>query len=211
MVILIISFGLVPSKALSSGDSIVIGRISGTYQPLPGYFYHNPDFLGSGGIDAVEFPGFRLLRAEDDKRFLIRPNHKGYFYQDLPGGTYTLTRKRNDRPDYKLSRTIEIIRFEVKTGTLVNLGTLNIVLEGKPDESLFHLGNTTRGRYIYNYSYERDSSANAYSRPLNWFRGKKRDVAASLGERVVQVDAAPTREKDGSRVTLRENRRFHDN
>ena len=202
--------GWVSGLAQASGESYVIGRITGTFQHLPGYFYQNQDFLSSGEIDEVEFPGFRLLRVEDGKKFLIRPNHKGYFYQELPGGEYTLTRKRNDKPDYRQPKTIDIMHFEVKGGYLVNLGTIHIVLEGEPVESLFHLRDTARGKYIFSYRYERDHAENTYSQPLSWFHGRKKDIAAALGGRVIQVEATPTSEKDGSKVVLRENGRFHD-
>lgn len=203
--------GWVSGLAQAADESYVVGRITGTYQHLPGYFYQNPDFLSSGEIDEVEFPGFRLLRVEDGKRFLIRPNHKGYFYQDLPGGKYTLTRKRNDRPGYREPKTIDIMSFEVGSGTLVNLGTMNIILDGEPRESLWWLQNRSKGTYTYRYSYEREPGDRAYDAPLNWFTAKKPGDAAGFGDRVFQEDAAPTDEGDGSKVIIRGNIRHRDN
>ena len=196
--------GWVSGLAQAADESYVVGRLTGTYQNLPGYFSHNPDFLSSGGIDEVEFPGFRLLRVEDGKKFLIRPNHMGYFYQDLPGGKYTLTRKRNDRPGYREPKTIDIMSFEVGSGTLVNLGTMNIILDGEPHESLWSSQNYSRGTYTYRYRYEREPGESAYSGPLNWFTEKKSKIAASFGDRVVREDSPLTDAGDGSKVVLKE-------
>ena len=204
IVVVFLSMGWVPGMAQAADKSYVIGRITGTYQNLPGYFSHNPDYLFLGQTDEVEFPGFRLLRVEDGKKFLIRPSHMGYFYQDLPGGRYTLTRKRNDRPDYRERKMIDIMSFEVGSGALVNLGTMNIILDGEPHESLWWGQHYTRGTYTYGYRYERDPGESGYSGPLKWFTEKKSKIAASFGDRVVRVSTAPTDEKDGSQVVLKE-------
>ncbi len=203
MVVVFLSMGWVPGMAQAADESYVIGRITGTYQNLPGYFSHNPDYLFSGETDEVEFPGFRLLRVEDGKKFLIRPNHMGYFYQDLPGGKYTLTRKRNDRPGYREPKTIDIMSFEVGSGTLVNLGTMNIILDGEPHESLRSGQNYSRGTYTYRYRYERDPGESAYSGPLKWFTEKKSKIAASFGDRIVREDSPLTDAGDGSKVVLK--------
>jgi hypothetical protein len=203
-IVVFLSMGWVSGLAQASGESYVIGRITGTYQHLPGYFYQNPDFITSGRVDEVEFPGFRLLRVEDGKRFLTRPNHEGYFYQELPGGEYTLTRKRNDRPHYKEPKTIDILSFTVDPGTLVNLGTVNIILDSKPRESLSSFQYMTTGSYTYRYSYQREPDEGAYSAPWNWFAKKKSEVAADFGEQIVRVSTAPTDEKDGSQLVLKE-------
>jgi hypothetical protein len=162
------------------------------------------------GIDQVEFYGFRLLRREDGKKLLIRPNHEGYFHQDLPGGEYTLTRKRNDRPGYKEPKTIDIMSFEVEPRTLVNLGTLNIVLDGDPHEFLLSYTKATRGRYTYRYHYEREPGDIAFDGPLNWFREKKPGIAAGFRNRIVREDTAVTAEGDGSKVVLEEVERWPD-
>ncbi len=191
----------VPGLAWSNEKSYVIGRIKGTYQELPGYFNKNL-YLLTEGIYDVEFTGFRLLRVEDGKSFRIRPNHEGYFHQRLPGGEYTLTRKRNDRPHYKEPKTITIMSFDVKPGTLVILGTINILLDGKPHESLWWSKNRSKGTYTYRYHYEREPGDSAYNAPLNWFTGKKSGTAAGFGDRVVREDAMLTGEGDGSKVML---------
>ncbi len=203
MIIVFLALGWAPGLARSTGESYVIGRISGTFQEFPGYFYNNPDVL-SRGIDEVEFVGFRLVRSEDGKKHLIRPNHQGYFYQGLLSGEYSLTRKRTDRPGYKEPKTIDILRFEVEPGTLVNLGTINIVLDGDPLESLFTIVDKARGKYTYRYSYERETGHQAFDNTLTWFRKKRSKKAAELGDRISLVDASPTLEKDGSRVVLEE-------
>jgi len=209
MIIMFLTMGLAPAQAQSNDESYVIGRLTGVQRELPGYFKNNSR-LQARGIDRVEVPGFRLLREVDGKKFLIRPNHEGFFYQALPGGKYTFARKRNDRPDYRQSKNIKIMNFEVEPGALVNLGTINIVLKGEPDESLFHLGDTAKGKYIYRYHYERDHAENAYNNPLNWFTGKKQAVSASLREKIVRENAEITGEQDSSRVVLREVRPFGD-
>jgi hypothetical protein len=200
---------LSPGLSHAAGESHVIGRLTGTQRELPGYFRNNMR-LHELGIDHVEFYGFRLLRMEDGKKFLLRPNHDGYFHQDLPGGEYTLTRKRNDRPGYKEPKTIDIMSFEVEPGTLVNLGTLNIVLSGEPSESLFALANGTRGKYIYSYHYEREPGDSAFGGPLNWFLRKKPGIGAGFGERIVRENSAVTDEGDGSKVVLKEIERWPD-
>ena len=201
MIIMFIVLISVPGLTRSAGESYVIGRITGTFQHLPGYFYKNLYMLRQGIYD-VEFTGFRLLRVEDGKSFRIRPNHEGYFHQRLPGGEYILTRKRNDRPHYKEPKTIDIMRFTVEPGTLVNLGTSNLILDGKPHESLRGFHNDTTGIYTYRYRYERDSGEKAYDAPLNWFTEKKSKIATSFGDRVVREETALTGEWDGSKVVL---------
>ena len=191
-----------PGFALASRDSHVIGRITGTYQPLPGYFHNNPYMLARG-IDKVEFTGFRLTNADSRKVFLIRPNNDGFFHQALPGGDYILTRKRTDRPGYREPKTIDILNFTVDEGTIVNIGTIGIVLDGEPDESLRSMQHSARGTYSYRYRYERITGDSAFDRPMNWFRNKKPDTAAGFGDSVRMEDGAPTDITDGSRVLLR--------
>ena len=202
MIILFIVLISVPGLAWSNEKSYVIGRIKGTFQELPGYFYKNPHMFREG-IFEVEFTGFRLLRVEDGKGFRIRPNHEGYFHQRLSGGEYTLTRKRNDRPHYKEPKTIDIMSFTVKPGTLVNLGTSNLIVDGKPHESLGGY-KKTKGKYTYRYYYERDSGGSAFDNPYKWFTEKKPDTAAGFGDRVVREKGALTGEGDGSKVVLEE-------
>jgi len=194
---------LAPARATADSGSYVIGRITGTYQELPGYFQGN-EHLYSQGIDKVEFTGFHLRRVTDGKSFYIRPNLDGYFYQALPGGRYALMRKRNDRPDYREPKSIDLVELEVGQGTLVNLGTIRLILDQKPRESLRLYGDSAKGTYTYRYHYERESGDKAYSMPLDWFTGRKPDVRTGFGDRIVQDDTQLTREHDGTRVTFRE-------
>jgi hypothetical protein len=191
-----------PGEAFSSSDSYVIGRIIGTYQPMPGYFYKHPYALATG-FGEVEFTGFRLVRKEDGKKFTIRPNNNGFYYQKLPGGEYTLTRKRTDRPNYKTQKTIDVLSFGVKTDTLVNLGTIKLIVNDKPHESLSFSNSGAKGKYSYTYKYERKPGADTFNMPLDWFRQKKSKIAARFENRVELENGAPTGEWDGSRVVLR--------
>jgi len=209
VVIMSFALSLAPGLAMSADESYVIGRITGTHQELPGYFHKNPHLISSG-TDEVEFTGFRLLREENGKKYSIRPNHDGYFYQDLPEGDYTLIRKRNDRPKNKEPKTIDIMSFTVKPGTMVNLGTLNLILNGEPHEFLGGLRNSTKGTYTYSYRYERDPGGSVFENPFNWFTKKKPDVAAAFGNSVVREGKTVTSEGDGSKVVLEENIRWPD-
>jgi hypothetical protein len=202
LLMIFLTLVLVPSQALSTGDSIVIGRITGTFQELPSYFFQNP-YIVPAGMDDVEFTGFRLVRVDNGKKFLIRPNHKGFFYQRLLGGKYTLVRKRTDRPGYKEPKSIDIMSFEVRSAALVNLGTVKIVIEGKPKESLRSMPNSAKGTYTYRYSYVREHGERAYNAVNSWFINKKPSTAAVYDDSVVIVDAAPTSDTDGSKKVLR--------
>jgi hypothetical protein len=155
------------------------------------------------GIDDVEFRGFRLLRVEDNKRFQIRPNSKGYFYRDLPSGEYTLTRSRSDRPDHKEPKSIDILKFTVKPESLVNLGTIKIVVNGKPYEWLKLSKSAADGRYTYKYHYERIPGKQAADDPFNWFEDAKPKIVAEFNNSIYIVDTEPTQDKDGSEIRLR--------
>jgi hypothetical protein len=212
MVILIVSVvaGLFPGAALSSDEgSYVFGRITGTQQPLPGYFRNNMR-LAARGIYSIEFYGFRLIRKTDGETFVIRPNREGFFYQELPGGTYTLTRKRTDRPDYRQPKALDILTFNVEPGTLVNLGTIDLVLEGEPEAKVRHYQKVVKGTFIYRYRYERSVGEHDYLVPLSWFSGKQPDAAGSYGDKRVRINTVPANVLDGSRVRLRESYRIDD-
>jgi hypothetical protein len=156
-----------------------------------------------GDRGSVEFRGFRLVRA-DGKAFTIRPLRDGYFKQTVPPGTYTLMRKRRDRPYYKEESVTRIFTFKVPEGSLVNLGTLHIVLQGKPEQSLYRASKPAKGRYTYYYRYERPEGDEALSAPLEWFSVKDPANAAAYSGRLVTVNAEPTDFVDSSRFTLRE-------
>ena len=189
--------------AYAGGDSHVIGWIAGTHRELPGYFSWHRDEMNSKGVEDVEFTGFKLVNIKDGKAYSIWPNLDGYFYRRLPSGPYTLTRRRNDRPDYREEKTIDLLRFEVRPETIVNLGTISIILDGEPQESLTAIGDNARGRYTYRYGYEREPGDEAFDHPLTWFTDKKPGIAAGLEGKVLRVEAKPSTEKDGSEVVLR--------
>ena len=203
LIVLFLSLGVAPGPAQSSDDSYVIGRITGTFQELPGYFHRNINMM-TRSIDAVEFTGFRLIRVQDGKKFLIRPDYDGFFYQKLPGGSYTLVRKRTDRPSYKEPKTIDIMSLQVESGTLVNLGTVQIILDGEPHESLRSSRSSVEGTYIYRYRYEKDPGDSGYDLPGTWFGKKKSRIVADFGDRIVLEGSAITSEEDGSKVFLRD-------
>jgi len=203
VIFLAVGLGLATVEAGPDSDSYVIGRITGTHQELPGHF-HNSTLLSGQGIDEVEFNGFHLLREENGKSYLIRPNLEGYFYQDLPGGRYTLMRKRTDRPDHREPKTIDLVNLEVPSGTLINLGTIQLILDGPPRESLRLWQNGARGEYTYTYRYEREAGDSAYAKPLSWFTDKKPAVISNFRDEVLRETTQPTSVKDGSKVTLRE-------
>ncbi|MCJ7500836.1 hypothetical protein MUP29_11335 [bacterium] len=199
-VMLVLCILFIPVHAAFAGDSYVLGSILGTRNEIPGDFAFN-EALAAKGIEFVEFYGFKLVRAKDGKKFTVRPNRNGYFLQELTPGSYTLIRERKDRPDRSSDKTIELLQLKVDQGFLVNLGTLEIILDGKPDEQLSGV-RTYKGVYTYKYTYARVGGDEAYESPLEWLRETKPDLVAGFGGNVTQVDQAPTREPDGSKITL---------
>jgi len=198
---LIAGVGLIPSQARSEGGSYVIGRIQGTHQPLPTWF-RGSESLSRQGIEEVELMGFNLLRKTDGKKFFIRPNQEGYFRQALPGGDYTLIRERRDKPNYKEENRIDILEFNVPPGSLVNIGTIDLVFQGKPEESLWDTSWGTQGTYIYHYGYGRKTGAESYTGPLDWFKSRKPKIARELASTARKVQTLPATTKDSSKVVL---------
>jgi hypothetical protein len=191
-----------PAHAGVSLDSVVIGRLNGTLHEPPRSFLGNSPTVG-GARGSVEIKGFRLVR-DDGKTFTIRPLGSGYYRQALPPGEYTLVRKRTDRPLHKEDKVIRILTFTVTESSLINLGTLDIVLQGKPEELFFRASRNPKGKYIYRYRYERADGEEAMAAPLEWFMEKKKSTAANYAGRVVTIDTIPTDLADSSRFTLRE-------
>ncbi len=203
VLLLMTGTGLAPAPGRASDGSHVIGRIAGTRQPLPVYF-HGTDSMERQGIEEVEFTGFRLVRKEDGKKYAIYPNREGFFHKALMQGHYSLIRDRRDRPAYREEGTIVILEFDAPSGTVVNLGTLDLVLSGKPSEFLGTYGRTTRGKYIYRYGYERRGGPLAYQEPLEWFGKRKPGIVEKTGSRVLEVEDAPAPAQDSSEVVLEE-------
>ena len=202
-VILIISCTTVPVHTRTEGHSILVGSLRGTLHEPPRSFLGNSPLVG-GDRGSLEFRGFRLIRRDEGKAFLIRPLRDSFFQQILPAGVYDLVRERRDRPFYKEDKFIRILTFTVPSGSLINMGTLKIVLEGPPEEALFRASSAPRGKYLFRYRYERIEGAGAMEAPLQWFNGKNPDAAADYSGKVVEVTGSPTDMIDSSKFTLRE-------
>ena len=202
-VVLILSCTTAPVPTQLSDRSVVIGSLKGTLHKPPHSFLGNSPQVG-GDRGSVEFQGFKLVERDNGKTFSIRPLGDSFFRQTLPPGEYNLVRKRRDRPSYKEDKSLRILTFTVPENSLVNLGTLEIVLEGPPDESLFPSYRGRKGRYIYHYRYERMRGADAMKAPLEWFSGKNPDAVTGYTGGVVEVADTPTDTIDSSRFLLRE-------
>ena len=202
-VVLILSCTTVPIHTRSGNSSFLVGSLKGTLHEPPHSFLGNSPQVG-GNRGSVEFHGFRLIRRDDGKTFLIRPLGDSFFQQILPPGVYDLVRERRDRPSYKEDESVRILTFTVPENSLVNLGTLEIILEGPPDESLFRPSTAPKGTYTYHYRYKRTMGADAMEAPLEWFSEKNPDAAAGYTGGVVEVTNSPTDTIDSSRFTLRE-------
>jgi hypothetical protein len=187
----------------AENEAVVIGRLTGTLHDPPRSFAGNT-FTSGRDRGSVEFRGFRLVRHGDGGSFAIRPGRSGYFSQKLPPGEYDLVRKRRDRPSSAEDRQIRILTFVVPPGSLVNIGTMDIVLEGPPEETLYRSKSRQRGKYIYYYKYQRSRGKEAMSAPLEWYSGKNPDTLADFSHRIVTVEKEPAKHTDGSRLILRE-------
>ena len=199
---IVLNFAMTPAYAGNGSDSVVIGRLTGTLHKPPHRLIGNSPTVG-GARGSVEIKGFRL-KGTDGRTFAIRPLTDGYFRQTLPPGEYSLTRQRRDRSSYKEDSVIVILTFTVPDGSIVNLGTLDIVLQGKPEQVRYRPSRQPKGVYTYRYRYSRAGGEAAQLAPLAWFREK--DTAKSLAyqDRVITLDSEPTRTMDSSRFTLRE-------
>lgn len=198
---LILGCTTVPVHPASDGASVLIGSLKGTLHEPPRSFLGNSPQVG-GARGSVEFKGFKLVGRDNGKEFSIRPLRDSFFRQTLPPGEYDLVRKRRDRPSYKEDKSIRILTFTVPENALVNLGTLKIVLEGPPDESLFSAFEGSKGTYTYRYRYERTSGTDAMNAPLEWFSGKHPGAAAQYTREIVEITDTPTNAIDSSRHHL---------
>ena len=200
---LILGCATVPVQPTSDVNSILIGSLKGTLHEPPRSFIGNSPQIG-GARGSVEFKGFRLAGRDNGKEFSIRPLGDGFFRKTLPPGKYDLIRKRRDRPSSKEDKSIRILTFIVPENALVNMGTLEIFLEGPPDESLLITSEGSKGTYTYRYRYERTSGADAMKAPLEWFSGKHPDEAAQYAGKIVEITGTPTNTDDSSRLHLGE-------
>ena len=188
----------VSRAADSEAPSIVIGRITGTRHPLPGFFYMN-DMLD---ISEIEIGGFRLVDTKGVRKASIRPGRNGYFFKKLAPGTYTLRRFRKDRPNFRGDRYIDIITFDIGPDELVNLGTIGLILDGPPTEDFSSAGDTDRGEYLYSYRYKRGRESESFKEPLAKFQAKKPKVFARLRENLRENRDAVTSGPDSSLIVL---------
>jgi hypothetical protein len=175
-------------------SSIVIGHLTGTRHPLPGFFY----MVDVAYVEKIEILDFQIVSEDGLVKGFFRPDTRSYFAKEIPPGTYTLRRHRRDRPSYQGDKYINIVTFRVEPGTLVNLGTIKLILEGPPQEDYYSIGNRERGKYIYSYHYERMSGGEAYKAPLARFRQKRPDVYDRYLNRMQENRDEVTSEFDSS-------------
>ena len=162
----------VSKSADPATSSIVIGRLTGTIHPLPGFFYMSD----VADVDKIEILDFQIVSEDGLVEGFFRPDSRSYFAKELPPGTYTVRRHRRDRPYYRGDKYINIVTFHLDPGMLVNLGTIQLVLEGPPQEYYYSTGYEDKGEYTYSYHYNRVSGDESYSAPLARFRKKRPDV-----------------------------------
>ena len=202
-IVLILSCSTAPVHNRSGDSSVVVGSLKGTLLEPPRPFLGNSPQIG-GSRGSVEFKGFMLIGRDNGQRITIRPLLSSFFSKTVPPGEYDLVRERQDRPSGSEDRSIRILTFTVPENSLVNLGTLELILEGPPDSSVRRGGRDPRGTYIYRYRYERRAGAEAMKAPLEHFFGEGSNVAAQFAGGIVEVTAAPTDKIDSSRLVLRE-------
>ncbi len=192
------AIGNVSKSADPSTSSIVIGRLTGTRHPLPGFF----DMNDTVGISEIEILDFQIVSADGLVEGFIRPDTKSYFAKEIAPGTYILRRHRKDRPRYRGDKYINIVTFRVEPGTLVNLGTIQLILEGPPQEDYYSVGTSAKGEYIYSYHYERMSGEESYNAPLARFTRKRPDVYDRYLNRIQENRDDITSEFDSSFFVL---------
>jgi hypothetical protein len=171
--------------ALAEEDSYLIGRLFGSTQPLPGYFRGNVNLMSNNVYP--EFPGFRFVNSQSGKKTHMRPDSRGYFFKSMEPGTWTFERLRKDRP----------------AGSLVNLGTIIIVVDGKPTERLRIKSHSEEGTYVYTYRYARSDSADDNTWPLDNLKRKKPKILENYKDSTVEVKDPVTTDLDSSRIKLR--------
>ena len=185
----------------ASQESVIIGRLFGSTQPLPDFFRGNVN-LNANNIEP-EFLGFRFVNSQSGKKIKMRPDSLGYFSKSLEPGTWTFERFRTDRPNTDDPKVIEIMTFDVPPGSLVNLGTIIIVVDGKPTERLHIRKNWEEGTFVYTYNYFRSDSAEDNAWPLENLKRKKPKTLEKYKDRIVEITDPVTTDADSSRVKLR--------
>ena len=189
----------------AADDSHVTGRLTGTVQPIPGHFSRSNKLIADNYNP--EFLGVRFVNSQTGKKVKMRPDSNVYFSKSLGPGTWTLERDRKDRTSGDVPREFKIMTFDVPEGSLVNLGTIRIVLDGEPEETLFLRGGSDSGTYIYTYHYERAGGADDFSWPVDNLKQKDSGVFEQFQNAIVEIDESVTTEKDGSKVRIKVYRR----
>jgi hypothetical protein len=187
--------------ALAEEDSYLIGRLFGSTQPLPGYFRGNVNLMSNNVYP--EFFGFRFVNSQSGKKTHMRPDSRGYFFKSMEPGTWTFERLRKDRPSGEGPKVLEIMTFDVPAGSLVNLGTIIIVVDGKPTERLRIKSHSEEGTYVYTYRYARSDSADDNTWPLDNLKRKKPKILENYKDSTVEVKDPVTTDLDSSRIKLR--------
>jgi len=189
--------------SFAAQDSVVIGRLPGTIQPLPLNFSRSDRLIAKDYHPA--FLGFRFVNSQSGKKVKMRPDSKGYFSKSLGPGTWVLERYRKDRLSGDVPKEFKIMTFDVPEGSLVNLGTIQIVLDGEPEERLLGSGGFSKGIYTYTYRYERSGDLDGFSWPVDNLKKKDSDAFEHYQSSIVEIKEPLTTEKDGSKVRISEN------
>jgi hypothetical protein len=184
-------------------DSIAIGRLLGTIQPLPLNFSRSDRLIAKNYYP--EFLGFRFVNSQSGKKVKMRPDSKGYFSKSLGPGKWVLERYRKDRLSGDVPKEFKIMTFDVPDGSLVNLGTIQIVLDGEPEERLLGSGGFSKGIYTYTYRYERSGDSDGFSWPVDNLKKKDSDAFEQYQSSIVEIKEPLTTEKDGSKIRISEN------
>jgi len=196
-------FLVITSAGVSRADqeSVVIGRLFGSTQPLPGYFRGHVRLAANNKYP--EFLGYRFVNSRSGKKIKMRPDGIGFFLKSLEPGTWTFERLRKDRPADSGPEVFEIMTFQVPAGAVVNLGTIIIVLEDEPSELLKIRQNWQEGTYVYKYRYFLSDSAEDNIWPVDNLKRKKPDLLERYDSNIVEVKDPITSDIDSSRVILR--------
>lgn len=195
---------LIPSTvkmSLAAEESHAVGRLTGTVQPLPGFFSRNDTLIAKRYYP--EFLGYKFVNSQSGKKVKFRPDSNGHFSKSLGSGTWILERHRNDRVSGDVPKVFKIMSFDVPAGSLVNLGTIRIVLEGDPKETFTSRGGQDTGTYIYTYHYKRDGGTEDYSWPVDNLKKKDSGVFEKYQNAIVEVKEPVTKERDGSKYRIK--------
>jgi len=191
--------------ALADENSHFVGRLLGTVQPLPGFFRSN--VTREVRNQTPEFRGFRIVNSKSGRRINIRPDNNGFFSNSLEPGNWVFERNRRDRPSRDIPAVLQIMTFDVPERSLANLGTIRIVLEGDPSETLALGRRRDQGTYIYTYTYERGEGEDDFTWPLDNLKRRNSAIFEKFRNNIVDIKEPITAETDTSRFVIRVHRR----